>query len=298
MNLDKTELNHVQTADVSNENAEKKINLSEMVADTSKGEMTLHSLPGLGGLLTGNLSPLQFLLGSITRFFQGFKLVFSNFKALLLIILISLVWLVLTILNSFVVDSQFIKILNFLTFAQGGTSGGVAGLIGGIVGKGLLTYLVFTTVLNIFGNKKIASSISGIKVLLGALQVRKNKSLDSLLLGSGISLIAYNFMAGDITPMSNMAAITGLILSLRALSNRAGFLRGFIRSIIYQIFKDIPAVSRVNYIIAGLSSGFALAIPLSYISGGSIGYIAGITLLIVALVIKFVYGKREEVASS
>ncbi|MDR5658374.1 hypothetical protein RH915_02615 [Serpentinicella sp. ANB-PHB4] len=295
MKLDKTKLNQDQIA---NENAEKKIKISEMVADTSKGEMTLHLLPSLGGLLSGNLSPLQFLLDSITGFFQGFKLLFSNFKALILIIFISSVWLLLMLLNSFVVDNQFIKVLNLLTFAQGGTSGGVAGLIGGVVGKGLLTYLLFTTTINIFGNKKIISSIRGAKVLLGTLKVRKHKSLDSLLLGSGISLIAYNFMAGDITPMTNMAAISGLILSLRALSNRAGFLRGFIKSIIYQISKDIPTVTRVNYIIAGLSSGFALAVPLSYISGGRIGYLAGITLLIVALVIKFVYGKRVEVISS
>ena len=272
-----------------------KLNIKTIQAGLQGGEMVMHSIPALGGLLPQEFSPIRYILNSIKRFFHGIRALFKNKKLLIPIILLTVVWVVLAILNAQGVEHQAIRILNFLTLSQLGTGQEASNILGGIAGKGLFAYLITTTMMRLGGNKQFNFGFGGIKVLFGSLRFRKNNSLTPLLFGSGIALIAYNFMSGEMSPASGMAAITGFILSLRALTGNAGFIKGLLRSILSRFSRGGKTGATANYVLSGLSTGFLISLPFSYVPYGITGYIAGAALIIFSIIIKLVSGRKKEV---
>jgi hypothetical protein len=82
-----------------------------------------------------------------------------------------------------------------------------------------------------------------------------------------------------------MAGVAALLLSLRALSGRAGFLRRLAGSLTAGRNRQVNPEA-AGRLLAGLTSGFALALPLSAIPFSFIGYAAGAAALIAAVVLK------------
>lgn len=264
------------------------------LAAATGGEMTFtQAMPAVGGIIPGvELGPLKYLLGGVGRLFKGITGVFKNKKRFISVLVVSLLWLILLMLPALGINIPALRYLNFLTFAQGGTSGGALGMAGGLVGKGLFAYFIaalFT------GSKPFAGLGGGFKSLLGSLAVKEKSALASLLLGAGLALIGYNFLTGNGSLQNSMAGIIAFLISLRAIANKGGFLRGFLRSLFKKLGKgQMPDTSAITRIMAGWATGFAIGVPLSVTGISSIGYLTGSVLAIVAVVLKIVSDSKKE----
>lgn len=262
------------------------------------GEMTFtQALHVPGGILPGiEAGPIKYLLGSVGRITKGISGVFRDKKRIIPVLVISLLWLVLLLLPVLGVKASVINWLSFFTFARGGTGGGLLGMAGGLIGKGLFAYFVTAMILPLFsGGKPFAALSSGFKTLLGSFAVREKSDLSWLLLGAGVALIGYNFLTGNASLQNGMAGIAAFFMSINALAQKGGFLRGFIMSIFYKVGKgQIPGTSDITRIMAGWAAGFALGIPLSMTGISTIGYLSGIVLVLAAVVIKNLAGNKKE----
>lgn len=193
------------------------------------GDMVFNqAMPAMGGIIPGvELGPIKYLFGSVGRVLKGITGVFKDKKRGIPVLVISLLWLLLLMLPALGVNTSALRYLNFLTFAQGGASGGMLGMTGGLIGKGIFAYFIC---LFFTGGKPLAGLGRGLKNLFGSFAVKDKKALASLLAGVGLALISYNFITGTASLQNSMAGIAAFLLSLRALANRGGFLRGFIMS--------------------------------------------------------------------
>ena len=71
----------------------------------------------------------------IAEYIRQSLTVLKNPKQMIPTVVLGIVWLVLALLASFGINPLPVRILSFLTFAQGGMFGGVLGAVGGILGK-------------------------------------------------------------------------------------------------------------------------------------------------------------------
>ena len=263
------------------------------------GEMTfIQQLPSMGGLAQGaKIGPFKCLLSGVCEIIKGIRTVFRDKKRLALVGVISCVWLVLLILPALGVNFSALKWLNFLTFAQGGASGGVLGLAGGIIGKGLLAYFFTVLLLPVFNRGKPLDGIgSGIKNIFASLTAKDRYTFPPLLGGVGLALVCYNFLTVNNSWQNGMAGIAACLLALRALANKGGFLRMFLFSLFHKPGKGkIPNNLSITRFMAGWAAGFALGIPFSLTGISIIGYLTGFVLIIGANVVKLVPRRAKEV---
>jgi hypothetical protein len=238
--------------------------------------------------LPEELAPVKYLLGGVGRLVSGFKGALKDKKKLIPAIVMTLIWLVLTILPLLGADSSLFRLLSFLTFAWGGLGAGVLGAIGGTIGKGICVYFITSMILPLFSGKNpFAGMERGIKTMFGLVAALDRKSLVPLLAGGGTALIAYNVLTGNASLHNSMIGIVGGVLTLRALSNKAGFLRGFLVSVINKLSKrSAKDRTYINRVLAGATSGFALSVPLSAMRISFICYLAGIAALLAAVIME------------
>ena len=219
--------------------------------------------------------------GCVQNRIDGFKSGLQNKKLLMAAGIMALVWLVLTILPALGFNPLPVQSLSFLTFAQGGLSGGIPGFVGGLIGKGLIAYFV---TLVIVGGVSIESITSSIRSLAAQFSGQKwdLASISPLLLGGGAALFFYNFLAGTTTIMNCMVGVVAFLVVARALANQAGCVRQAIAAVFAVNGRaDSGLVAKV---MAGGAGGVALGVVLS-IFGGYICYIVGFILLVVGAVL-------------
>lgn len=214
-------------------------------------------------------------------FFSSIGSAFKNPKMLIPALVLAVIWLVLNILQACGINPLPTRILSFLTFANGGMSGGVIGAIGGIIGKGIFAGAV-GSLIGLFIRKKTGGKRSFGETLKGAFGV----SLDALwayLTGIGAAMLLFLFISGGATRMAFMGGIAAAFLSARAALNN-----GFLRQLLGSFTKNRSASNQnVIGIIRGLSVGFAVSaliglsnINLILIITGALLLIGGIVMMI------------------
>lgn len=271
---------------------------NESFAAPSSGQMVFTQNLGIGGGFPESIAPFKFLTSRALGLVRNIKGIVKDKKRLILLIVMSLVWLLLMILPMLGINTAQTRMLSFLTFAQGGTTGGALGILGGSIGKGIVAFFFTSLITPLFRKGKPFGGIaSGFKTLIGTFNIKSVKEIPPLLLGAGLSLIAYNFMNANLTMQNSMIGLMAAFLSVKALSNKSGFLQGFIRSIMSKISKDkVPDVSAIHRLIAGITAGFALCIPLTVINIPYITYLIGLALIIASVIlIVAIKNKREAV---
>ena len=97
----------------------------------------------------------------ISQYIRKSLEVLKNPKQMIPTIVLGLFWLVLALLGSFGINPLPVRILSFLTFAQGGMFGGVLGAVGGILGKVVVAAFLNAMIIPLF--QKRLSGIGGIK---------------------------------------------------------------------------------------------------------------------------------------
>ena len=151
--------------------------------------------------------------------------VLKNPKQMLPTALLGLVWLVLALLGSFGINPLPVRILSFLTFAQGGMFGGVFGAVGGILGKVAVAAFLNAAIVPLFQKKAPFSGIGGgIKGFFSGIAVKSITAVAPLLGGVGASLLLYAFMNSNQSLQNSMVGIIAFVMLLQNLGRQGGFL--------------------------------------------------------------------------
>jgi hypothetical protein len=228
------------------------------------------------------LSPTAFLKASLREGFALIKQLIKNPKELIPMLILSIIWLVLSILPALGVNPWPVRLLSFLTFAQGGMYGGVWGAFGGLIGKVVFAYFASVLILPLFCGKNPLKGLGrGWKEFFSGLAISGINAVVPLVLGVGAALIAFNFLTGNAGAVNSMAGIAGFLLAVRSLTRRGGFLWGLTLSIANSLSKGrIPAPVTVSRAIAGCAAGSAMGTALSFLRIPWLPYALGALLLV------------------
>ncbi|NLD99317.1 MAG: zinc-ribbon domain-containing protein, partial [Fibrobacter sp.] len=97
----------------------------------------------------------------ISQYIRKSLKVLKDPKQMIPTIVLGLFWLVLALLGSFGINPLPVRILSFLTFAQGGMFGGVLGAIGGILGKVVVAAFLNAFIIPLFQKKAPFTGLGG-----------------------------------------------------------------------------------------------------------------------------------------
>ncbi|MGI6622445.1 MAG: hypothetical protein GX227_08620 [Clostridiaceae bacterium] len=225
--------------------------------------------------------------------------VLKNPKQMIPTVILGLFWLVLALLGSFGINPLPVRILSFLTFAQGGMFGGVFGAVGGILGKVVVVAFLNAAVIPLFQKKAPFSGVGGgIKGFFKSLAVKSMASIAPLLGGLGISLLLYAFMNSSQSLQNSIVGIIAFVMLLQNMGRQGGFLWGLVFSAAGSISKGkTPSYIEVSRFLSGMTLGFALAVALSAMKLPWSTWL-GAGFLILALIFIIAAKSKKEVSAA
>ncbi len=238
--------------------------------------------------------PAKVIGTGVKSFFTSVGAAFKDPKRLIPAFVLAGLWLVLNILQACGINPVPTRILSFLTFGNGGMSGGFFGAVGGVIGKSIFAGAL-VSLIGLFTRKKgekrsLGDSFKGSFVV-------HSETLWAYLTGMGAAMLFYLFISGGATRISFMGGIAASYLAARSALNN-----GFLRQLLGSFTKSKrPSNANVSGLIRGLSAGFAAAaviglsnINLILIILGSVLLVGGIVMMILqaAGVVKLGKGAR------
>lgn len=226
------------------------------------------------------INPFKLLFEGVRQLLQGLGGALRDKKKLIPALVLGSIWLVLTLLPALGIAIPGGQFLSWLTFAQGGTRGGVSGFLGGVFGKGLFAALL-AGVFNRTNRPQSSAPTNGER-----LRLLPSGDVGVLLAGIGTALFLYNLMTGDNSLQNSMIGIVAVLSLLRSLRTQAGFLRRLLASIAQPFMRGRGVSSAgLHRFLAGMASGFAVAVPLSALNLPWLGYALGSVACIVGLIV-------------
>ena len=235
----------------------------------------------------------------ISNYIKESLKVLKNPKQMLPTIVLGIIWLVIALLGAYGINPLPVRILSFLTFAQGGMFGGLIGAVGGIVGKIVVAAFLNAAIVPLFQKKAPFSGISkGIKGFVGSLAVSSMTAVAPLLSGVGIALILYAFMNSNQSLLNSMVGIIAFVMLLQNIGRQGGFLWGLVFTIANGISKGrTPSFTAVTRYLGGMTLGFAFGVALSALGLRWCVWL-GAGLLAIAIAFVFVSKNKKEVAAA
>ena len=223
--------------------------------------------------------------------------VLKNPKQMIPTIVLGIVWLVLALLTSFGINPLPVRILSFLTFAQGGMFGGVLGAVGGILGKVVVAAFLNAAIVPLFQKKAPFSGIGGgIKGFFNGLALKSITAVAPLLGGLGVTFSLYACMNSAQSLQNTMVGIIAFVILLQNIGRQGGFLWGLVFFLANNVSKGrTPSYIGVIRFIGGMTLGFALGVALS-VMGLRWCLWLGALLLIAAYIFGIVTKGKKEVA--
>ncbi len=238
------------------------------------GEAVYGTIGGAASAVSNALpGPVKVIGTSVKSFLTSLGSAFKDPKRMIPAIVLAVVWLILNILQACGINPIPTRIMSFLTFANGGMSGGFIGAVGGILGKGIFAGAV-TSLIGLI-TRKGGEKRSFEQTLSGAFGVSL-ETLGGYLTGIGAAMLLYLLISGGAVRTAFMGGVAAAYLSARAaLSN------GFLRRILGSLTKSkSPSNPNVTGLVRGLSVGFAASALIGLIGIKLILIIAGALLLV------------------
>ncbi len=233
------------------------------------------------------IGPVKYFVSGIMSVIRGAKNLIKNKKILIPTAILSILWIVLVILKKTGFNPLPIKIMSFLTYAQGGISNNLLRAAGGLIGKGVFAafFISFFAGDNPF--KGFGRNISGV---FKSIKFNTLSKSSISLIAVGIALVMYNFITGYATLWNSTACIAALLMVIRSFGKTNGFLRTFLITLTSKKINGVRKAdnSLVEQIISGIVIGLALSLPLSIIPFVFLPYCIGILLIIIGTVMKIV----------
>jgi len=243
----------------------------------AKTQLKTETAPGTGGQ---NPTPETTALpgpagGDIFRIILDFlKQFIKDPKQLIPILVLGAVWLLLSLLSALGINSWPVRLLSFLTFAQGGMYAGVWGALGGIIGKAVFAYFFTVLIMPLFRGKNPFKEM-GTKGVFAGLTLQGAAAVADLILGTGLALILFNFFTGNASWINSMAGIVGFVLALKALWNKGGVLRTLVFFAANRLGRGkAPSPATFNRVAAGYAAGSVLGVALSAFTSSRLFYLS------------------------
>ena len=246
-----------------NEQSESKpqlIQSAKSVADTlGATSFTAPDAPGEFALGSVSIIPntADIITGGFKNLLSSFKTFFKNPKAYIPTLAISLIWLTISILRTCKIAIPMNQLVSTLTFANAGSTGNPLSMLGGLFGKGVYAGALVSLVYMIgnIGKGKKLNPTETLKTSFGF----NSDTVWSYILGAGLAIVLFVFMAGWVSYTDVMGGVAASFLSARsALSG--GFLNKLMASI-----ESKSEVKALKGIPSGLAAGFALGTLLGFI---------------------------------
>lgn len=236
--------------------------LRELVATGSAGEVDLGELsfPGLSDVTKQTskvLSPIAGLFHAAGSLLGGFFNILKKPSALIGTLILAALWFVLAQFRDS--DSEVVKILSRLTYAEGGFDRSMLGTVGGVLGKGT----VAAALMSLFtgGLKNLFKGIGAIFTGHG-----EKRGIFTIIIGIVIGgLVYFVFVGKNVSADTAMAGIAGAMLSLEALGCGSGKLYELAQSLTSRARNGIRTAERgkCDGLLTGLTIGFTLATALA-----------------------------------
>lgn len=232
-----------------------------------------------------DLTATSLIFSTIKKLISQIVQVVKEPKRLLPAMILATSWLVLIILPILNINPFFVKFLSWITFANGGVGGNILNKVAGVLGKGIFAYLITL----IISDRQVFSKInSGVKVFYNNL---KNIKEPIMIIGIVLALILYNLIVNDMILINSMAAIVLMITSFKTMIGN-GIIKQILGRSFYVLNQKGP--KGVTMLMAGVTLGFGLSLPLSVIGFNNSGYVGGILLMILAITIKLITSSKHK----
>jgi hypothetical protein len=207
---------------------------------------------------------------------------FKHPKQMLPTIILTVVWIILGLLQVKLKENLPMKLLNFITYAQGGLYGGVVSAIGGILGKVVVAGFVNALIVPLFMGKKPFKGLgNGFKELGKSLSLQSRKALAPFLKGFGSALILYGLSNITGSFENSMAGIMAAVSLALAMGKKNGFLWNFACSYAQSVTKGkTPDYTGVLRALTGMTLGFALGVGMHAAGIGLVGIVGVVALLL------------------
>ncbi len=233
----------------------------------------------------------QVLVSGVSGYLKGFTKTIRDKRRMVLALVMMILWVVPILIGRFSSLPAWIDKLNYFTFAAGGLTGGLSGMVGGIAGRGMVAYFFASLFMPLFHkNLPLSGMYRGIKAFFRTLWVKDLRSLGSILFGIGLGLALFNFFTGDFSFQNSIIGVYGALLMLSSLGNDRGFITRFING--FSKKKNRIVRGGLN-VTTGLALGFLGAIPLSLPDGLYLGYITGVAMAVVGLILLIFFKKQK-----
>lgn len=218
---------------------------------------------------------------------------FEHPKKLIPMLVLAAVWLLLSLLPAFGINPWPVKLLSFLTFAQGGMYGGFWGVVGGVIGKAVVAYFVSTLLLPLLkGKNPLKGMGDGFKRFFSGMAVKSAAAGAQLMLGIGLALIVFNFLTGNASAVNSLVGVIGFVLAIRALFTSGGFFWSLMLSVAHRLSGGrIPSQMAIGRVMSGYAAGSALSVALAAVLppyrlfSAYLPYAAGGILILVGVIL-------------
>lgn len=221
--------------------------------------------------------------------------VFKHPKLLLPTLILAVVWIILGLIQARVRPNLPMKVLNFLTFAQGGLYGGVIGAVGGILGKIIVAAFVNVLIVPLFqGGHPFSNFGASLTAFKDSFKSESSEALTPLFKGIGWALIFYVLFNWTQSAENSMVGIMSAVAALLALGRKGGLVWGLVSSIAGSLSKGkTPDYTNIMRVLTGLSLGFALGVVLSF-AGSYWALPIGVIILVVTWVMERNKKKKQQ----
>ncbi len=253
---------------------------SKQLEEVLSQELIPSSSSIANGVLGTLLSGLKGLFNNITN-------IIKDKRRLVLVLILAALWLLASILPALGFNVVGISFISWLSFAQGGLGGNILNKVAGVIGKGVFAYVISLVA---FDKSLLSKTAKSITTLIKSIEL-KNITNPLLWVMMAIALIIYNLTVKTTTIDNSMAGIAFLVLALRSINQRSGFLSDLLRS----VFNFIKPIDQNDLMVlkSGWAFGFALATMISLLNFAYGGYIVGLLLLVLGLTLQLTTKKQE-----
>lgn len=231
--------------------------------------------------------------GFIAMLINEVKGLLRNPKKLLPTIILSIVWMLFSIMSAMGANIPILRFLYTLTYSNGGMFGGFFGAVGGIFGKAVFATVVNTLVLSLVAKKNpFANAVKSVKGIFGKAAFSGLSAISPFLIGAGSGLLLYWLFNITSSPVNCAVAVVGAVGAFSAIGNKNGIITSLVYTVAGKLTKGrFPSQVMVNRLITGFSAGFALGLPLTFVRFGWLLFLIGAVILAAGIAFA-VFGKN------
>lgn len=231
----------------------------------------------------------------LNRYFKSCLEVIKQPVRLIPTALLGVIWIGLGFIGAYLKELPvYLKVISFLTYAQGGLYGGDIAAAGGILGRIITASFLNALIIPFFDKRTPFSGIGGgIKGFFSGAAIRSLRDAVRIFGGCGTALLLYSFMNSRQNLQESLVGIVSIIFIL----DNIGKKNGLISCLVFDVLKlfsggKTPSFVDISRFLSGLTIGFTMAIALSA-SPFKFCRILGILFMLASLVLSL-FGKKTK----